>query len=109
MKEYCVDFEIAKKLKKYNFPQESLYYYFTGGQDVILEDFGSINYLICSAPSSEELLEYCPYGTTMLKYKINNIWLIENPDVPGMNLTDKKLSNALAKMWLYLNKEGNIK
>ncbi len=137
MKEYCVDLEIAKELEKNRFPQESNFYYSrNNGQEDIkgnpIYDFSSIDggkgrfdriidprlrYEYYPAPTSDEILKELPH-------EINEFWLriepVKDKYIVGYweeghederrfdYFEEKKLSNALAKMWLYLKKEGYI-
>jgi len=132
MKEHCVDLEIAKELKENKFPQESFWcYYFCNTLKGIIWNFGENNRLhakiskeICSAPASDEILIKLPneiihnnniFNLTvekyLFRYEVQYIFLT-NPLNGTMNnifFEDEKLSNALAKLWIYCKKEGYIK
>ena len=127
MKEYCVDYEIAEKLNENGFPQTTFCSYdingtFWHGCD---EEY--------SAPNSDEILKELP---VVLKnkdrdfYYHSHIERIEDENkeyyeisygyfsygewvipiiLPMKVISEEKLSNALAKMWLYLKKESHIK
>lgn len=101
MKNYCVDLEIAKELKDNGFPQNSYFWW---------------NKTRCSitAPTSDEILKELPKEIKTKRdcYRIDigydivkKVWYCGICEF----FEDKKLSNALAKMWLYLKKEGYIK
>lgn len=131
MKEYCTDLEIAKELEKNKFPYKSSFEYqvtqFTGdGEyvDIVYNGNGIITptsdctYTVYAQTSDEILKElppiFGPYQLTIAKcfiyyqvsYKDDNDGEIMNDSAL---FDDKKLSNALAKLWLYLKKEGYIK
>lgn len=146
MKEFCVDLQLAKELKKNIFPQETLFYWggiwdctaiesedtpidyeciMSRNEAQIAESDGSY-----SAPTSDEILKELPkiiipnhtrydmnirhYINQHLKkkYEISflSICLKMNEEHPDnyISFDDKFLPNALAKMWLYLKKEGYI-
>lgn len=133
MKEYCVDLELAKELKENGFFQntkfcwEEDYLDGTGQPDIILlknrNRFPEANYY--SAPTSDEILKELPseiyknygqsYGLLIAKNygEDNRDGYSVDYDNDGNSeveiFADLKLSNALAKMWLYLKKEGYIK
>lgn len=127
MREYCVDLEIAKELKENGFPQTSIYNWFWDNCNedyfVQIKALDEEDTLICSAPNSDEILRELPEEVRGFKFRIektNNIWEVNYyiwEEAPGLMeevslgrelCEDKKLSNALAKMWLYLKKEGYI-
>ena len=99
MKEYCVDLDIAKELKKNGFPQKSEFLY-----EVELD-----GKYILRARGYEIIIpheELC-----IVKDSINNIfWCGYEGKTLNDELaaTNKKLSNALAKLWLYLKQEGYL-
>ena len=74
-----------------------------------------------SAPTSDEILKELPkyikkdivYDLTIKNYPVASVILYQAygvKELPYCKLQeDEKLSNALAKMWLYLKKEGYIK
>lgn len=127
MKEYCVDLEIAKELQEKGFPQNSNYSY---GKYLKRDGYGFdlstvwesvIEPFMYSAPISDEILkelpkEYKKYGFAIhlithtykseLDYYSAGYYDYHEPYFIG---SDKKLSNALAKIWLSLKKEGYIK
>jgi len=126
MKKYCVNLELAKKLKENEFYQNTLYYLddednlinknFVITSPKIIEENNQLkkaNYY--SAPTSDELLKELPYKIKdyyLVIAKCNkgywvkywNFGEIEIKHIQGNNL-----ANCLAKMWLYLKKEGYIK
>lgn len=137
MKEYCVDLELAKELKENGFPQENsnfywqinhlfnnnLYFRFKDSlgfnyEQYLQEDSGQEIY---SAPTSDEILKELPnyiskdiiYDLTIKNYPATFIVYYKNcfeeKELIDFRFTDKKLSNALAKMYIYLKKEGYIK
>ena len=139
MKQYCVDLEIAKELKKNGFPQEICFYYSrSNGQEDIkgnpTYDFSSVHggkgifdkiydtrlrYEYCPAPTTDEILKELPHEINGFIFRIERT---ENEFIVGYfelshgddevrfgYFYDKKLCNALAKLWLYIKKEGYIK
>jgi len=131
MKEYCVDLEIAKELKENEFPQNTFFIWSKDreGDLITKKIFGNPYSEECTnAPTSDEILKELPnnikdpnfhyfYHLKIEKSPIHDeMYLISygitNQDRAWMeqyHIDDKKLSNALAKMWLYLKKEGYIK
>lgn len=134
MKEYCVDLELAKELKENGFPQETYFYwdnrwyYPPVASDPIIIDEEMTLYLSknaehvsdpYSAPTSDELLKELPrfintIGCLTITEGIEDNWAISylsNGEYThnSIQILNKKLANALAKMWLYLKKEGYIK
>jgi len=154
MKEYCVDLEIAKELKKNGFPQKSNYsyvldydneWYFGCNKESInlihkeylslVDHFDDYNKQhieeLYSAPTSDEILKELPltienegkyHFLTIFRdfytpkepkqfyciaYNDQDNRCLNAPD--NLDIEDDKLSNALAKMYLYLKKEGYIK
>ena len=127
MKDFCVDLEIAKELKKEGFPQES--------ENWWLENInsGKIEFNITQYPTGSKTY-YAPTSDEILKelpHKLNGSWLRITPVGKGYEVgywehewnkeesqndvetrkiyehyLDKKLSNALSNLWLYLKKEG---
>ena len=120
MKEYCVDLELAKELKEAEFPQKSEKWWNQTRYGYELQRQKGYCYpLNYPAPTSDELLNQLPAWTDsgqvgILKeensYRITFFINDEvNYEDGYKEFNDKKLSNALAKMWLYLKKEGYIK
>lgn len=129
MKEYCVDLEIAKELEKNNFPQTSYGWYKPDydGRDrkpVLLNVLASgtskspynnlSHYRLAYAPTSDEILKELPRNIN--NFDLNILWVSEEKtwaityDMKNNLYTyDFNLTYALAKMWLYLKKEGYIK
>ncbi len=122
MKEYCVDLEIAKKLEENKFPQKS---YFCYRKNIFCNQFplerknkyGYKILTIYSAPTSDEILKelekydlnlHITYDTFTKEYSIIDAQYGFEEDNDSCK-NNKKLSNAVAKMWLYLKKEGYIK
>jgi len=125
MKEYCVDFELAKELKKNYFPQNNPNFIFESGdfwnikewlnfqeEHGVGEELKDVKYF--SAPTSDEILEELP-----MEYNYNDLHITKDEkeycvgyydyEYPVDYTSDKKLSNALAKMWLHLKNQGEIK
>lgn len=141
MKEFCVDLEIAKELKKEGFSQKGNFFYHNINnkyQILSKEDFQMINPIIIggeyNAPTSDEILKELPKFVESEEYELNIIQrniekgtfeFEENGNnknkfeifygvfggevMKTPEFENKKLSNAVAKMWLYLKKEGYIK
>ena len=134
MKEYCVDLEIAKELKENGFPQNCHFWhgYNTCNCLNIYCYVPNVFYeKICSAPISDEILKELP---DVIKWK-KELWTEEatlkierlfdnicneiehvtyytdfsDDAVTDEFNSDRKLSNSLARLWLYLKKEGYIK
>ena len=137
MKEYCVDLEIAKKLKENGFPQTTEFYHriqkdgigeFTDFSDTNLKsDFMTI-VDVYSAPCSDELIKELPgeikdldfdyyYHLNIERSSIYNEMYFISYGITKKNRAwmkyycteDKKFTKALSKMWLLLKKEGYIK
>ena len=134
MSKYCVDLETAKELKKNGFPQKGEWGYFNiapeGHEDhIILCNHGADSMVVAFAPTSDEILEQLPlyiknrYGVDQ-KYSMRIMlypdyyqvtygfetydgWFVPYQN-PMEEICDLQLVNALAKMWLYLKKEGYI-
>jgi len=108
MEEYCVDLEIAKELKENGFPQNSHFIHSKDryGHIISTKIIGNPYSEKCiNAPTSDEILKELP--PLMYIWKCLDEYKIDYPDIEVMK--DKKLSNALAKMYIYLKKEGYIK
>ena len=128
MKEYCVDLEIAKELKKNGFPQDT-YFYHEAARSINEEEYIKIidknynklggAYFYYSAPTTAELLKGLPNFITIENYvcilSINRalggmFYVLYRGNKKISNcFKDKKLSKALARLWIYLKKEGYIK
>ena len=110
MKEYCVDLELAKELKENGFPQKSTFYWWINTQGKPHFSYGTkYDY---SAPTSDEILKELPDGIRIVKQigKNSGIFTVACPIGNQTKYFDnKKLSNCLALLWLYLKKEGYIK
>ena len=131
MKEFCADLEIAKELKEKGFPQECMFRYCCFDQsekNLVIKYINESNFglqYITDAPTSDELLKELPkvisdlnfdyyYHLKIEKSPIHDEFYfisygITNQEHAWMeqyHANDKKLSNALAKMWLYLKKEN---
>jgi len=136
MKEYCVDLEIAEELQENNFPQTFFGWYKPNydGRDrkpVLLEVLangtstssfnGLSQYRLTYAPTSDEILKELPskieeYFLDILKLQIeytvgySNMKPYEQSDFIWLTFyNNKKISVALAKLWLHCKKEGYIK
>lgn len=131
MKEYCVDLEIAKELEKNGFPQTSeMSWYKTekGKYELLLGEFSVYYDEEYATPFADEILKELPnqikipisydpsldYLCYLTNYKNKLTYTvgysnINTLELEGEYFEDKKLSNALALMWLYLKKEGYIK
>jgi hypothetical protein len=121
MEKITTSFELSKELKENGFKQDSICFFcdITHSHEkpkmslCIKTPFVSERDKI-SAPTAEELLEELPekiiYSETFkqywyLKINIHNQYGF-NVSYGNYNTQDKKLCNALAKMWLYLKKNN---
>ena len=130
MKEFCVDLELAKELKENDFPQKPGFswweYISTVSKTKNIDVFYDFPHwtvakdvdILCFAPTSDELLKELPEGISITKCLKNKSYLVSKlePNISKRinekvykGFQDEKLPNALAKMWLYLKKEGYIK
>lgn len=123
MKEYIVDLKIAKKLKGKGFPQTTYFRYEIdnlGNVEIETIEFSvhENTVEIYSAPLSDEFSKELPHeinGFHLLIAPVTNgyeigYWEYSNEDEKRFeHFFDKKQSNALAKLWFYLKKEGYIK
>jgi len=134
MKEYCVDLEIAKELKENGFLQDTYFcweedYLDGAGQPAIIlskdkNRFPKNEADYYLAPTIDEILKELPFdmcegvGLNIWRTSDNgeyNVSYIDwdqddhNYDIDNIRKNDKKLANALAKLWLHFKKEGNIK
>jgi len=130
MKDYVVDLEIAKELKENGFQQESEFYWQDvrwknkygkfGGLELRNSNKGVNTAHVYSAPTSDKILKELPVSISIDNktycLEIHKIYIDEDCIHQGyiVRYEDKifdngKLSNALAKMWLYLKKGGYIK
>jgi len=114
MKEYCVDLELAKELKEAGFPQKSVWSYFNeDSEDLAI--VGTELDIAISAPCSDELLKELPIEVNGFIFRIERtntdyvLGYFEYDEIRFGYFHNIKLSNALARMWLYLKKEGYIK
>ena len=139
MKEYCVNLELAKELKENGYPQNSYNRYqvdILGEVEIETLEFSDHDHVkeCYSAPTSDEILKELPnfiihnntnYYLNIFRdtytgirpeitenyYEVSYITLhflcLDAPN--NYCVEEDKLSNALAKMWLYLKKEGHIK
>ena len=111
MEEYCVDLEIAKEMKKNGFSQKTcfVYEYDSGNNHNIIMDIDQQYSLFdtVSAPTSDEIIKELP--KTMMIWHENDCYAISATTISVHQERNKKLSNILGKMWLYLKKEGHIK
>lgn len=135
MKHQQVSLELSKQLKEAGYKQEGLFWWVghkwtkkLGGKlyyeihyqdDIECQDHGQG---LAVAPTVAELGERLPqyiknrgYMLTIVKDD-NNKWWIGYPNHKGIGVSDikwkfeeVKLADALAKMWLYLKKEGLLK
>ncbi len=129
MKKFCVDLEIAKELKEAGFLQDTIYVWYRCYSDGklkwfhgIFDENDKVNKQI-SAPCSDEILKELPfeingYVLEIIRYENGTI----EADYIRYGLIDEitdyliqskelfyKAPNALARLWLYLKKEGYIK
>ena len=121
MKEYCVDLEIAKELKENGFPQKTEYYWnlYQGKFQLLNPSYAEDEWMFkevdYSAPTTDEILKELPAKLNKKELQLIKgskdsfmvIYEYGTENLPGQ--LDKKPCNALAKMWLYLKKEGYIK
>ena len=127
LQDICVSLELAKELKEVGYPQESLFYW---EQCVDVElacykvahitrgvDLGEDDEIICSAPTVTELLDELPRSRDT--YEVvkprqadheSSEWRCFYKDELRLDRTqtDTKLVNALAKMYIYLKKNGLV-
>lgn len=123
MHNYAVDLEIAKELNENGFFQETEYYFVNNHFEHKTNAQFANNYdRKYSAPTSDEILKelpsriisksnQCLYFLTIYK-SYNTFHVAYYNEARSESLTlfnQKQLSNGLAKMWLYLKKEGYIK
>lgn len=124
MKEYCVDLELAKELKENGFPQTSYQHYKNG--ELLFGQIGCVRPrdIVYSAPTSDEILKELPlvfrYNKTEICLEIYSTneprffvtyWDCPKPGESEQFLKeveDKKLSNALAKCWIWLKQGGYL-
>ena len=134
LEDIVISLELAKKLKKAGFKQEGLFWWIEKGcpirtskkeysqrtgfvydDNYFVKHDGCILEAICSAPTTEEILKGLPKHFSRQYLGIapslnNNAYGVYYMD-SSQNITiiheDKKLTNALAKMWIYL-KENNL-
>ncbi len=119
MKEYCVDLEIAKKLKINGFPQDTFFWYNKEGYFKSRFTNNLFRKGSFSAPTSDEILKELPHEINGFIFRIERtktefvtgyFELSHGDDEVRFGyFYNKNLSNALAKHWLYLKKEGYIK
>ncbi len=130
MKEFCVDLKIAKELKINGYPQNTNFYheiytYNDGSKENGFVDYNkflgwenSDDHTFFSAPISDEILKelpkeieykFCYFLEILCLTSSYNIFYQSNGGEELKEFDDKNLANALAKMWLYLKKEGYIK
>lgn len=121
MKDYVVDLKIAKELKENGFPQNNAYRYEIDIKEVacLCQDFvpinDHVNYVV-SAPCSDELLKELPkrianYYQNLCIVKGNQTYWCGYEDETlerELAASAKKLSNALAKLFIRLKKEGYL-
>jgi len=129
MREYVVDKEIAKELKENGFPQNTNYFHAkwstacvkSGQWDLFtapLDNKCIQTNTDYSAPISYEILKELKKFRVMIisnfndsgKYQIScDKGNLQEPNSISLRIYDKKTSNALAKLWINLKKEGHIK
>lgn len=113
MKEHCIDLELAKELDEKGFPKTIYCWYRCYANNKLkwfcglYDEDDKVNKQLF-APNSDELLKELPKWTGVEKAPLG--WFVSNDiELPGENFIDKKLSNALAHLWLDLKKAGHIK
>ena len=127
LQDICVSLELAKQLKEAGFPQESLFYWVypgtwwgDGDEPLLFERghfFRSSTFVVgkdCGipAPTVAELGEALPAyldnnNTPTLTLDKGDGWDCCYKDRKQHHLVGaEKMSDVLAKMWLYLKKEG---
>lgn len=119
---YCVDLELAIKLKENDFKDESCHFLSHNDGSALHSSESDFCTGELARPTSDELLEQLP---SSLIFKNTNIYLnisklkdkysVEYHDskYPEIEIVfwmeDEKLSNALAKMWLFLKSKDFLK
>jgi hypothetical protein len=131
IQEITTDLEISKELEENGFPQDGLFWWIKFAEGYKVKDEAKVD-TYCryydtddttfySAPTAEELLKELPKNVKWKTLFINNqdLYFLFYADIgrndENRNVTlykekeiqsDKKLCNALAKMWLYLKKNN---
>jgi len=119
MREYCVDLEIAQELKKNGFPQETCFAHVQHGRDWQFEKRHKYNHYCgdFACPTSDEILKELKDFPIMIISNWNDLGEFQvtsdrgnlsEPNSFSLESYDKKLSNALAKLWNQLKKEGYL-
>ena len=133
MKDFCVDFELAKELKENGFPQKTEFKWCEDKNNypeqwIVYDtvEMGCSKDIVCSAPISEEIFnklpKYIEYNNGVYDKNVAILHIILQRTVDNKSeyaiyyqddydliIFDKKLPNALAKIYIYLKKEGYIK
>ena len=115
MNKYCLDIELAKELYKRGIVKDACNWWAEDTELIvvstrdIVEDCSN---LICPAPISDELMELLPeeglcYFSIM--YSGSSCSVAYDHQTRCVNFVDTKLSNALAKMILWLDDNGYLK
>lgn len=109
LEDICVSLELAKQLKDEGYPQESAFEYFLGSDgkgylsESVPERLGDEPAMF-SAPTAAEIIEKIS-SLEILKRKTDYVVGLPR-ETNKMGFRDSSLVNSLAKMWLYLKKEG---
>lgn len=114
----CVSLELAKRLKKLNVPQNSIFWWNEGDgiEDRIeyipeMKDFSTKE--LVSAFTSSELGEMLPWDIVIAR-NINKEWLItfqadRLPENKSITFISENLTDAVAKMLIHLIEQEIIK
>jgi len=114
LKDQIVELELSKQLKKADYPQDGLWWWinYQGVIRILHPDFVGIK--ICVAPTLAELIDKLPEWIKndcyFLSIDKNSIEYRHHADSEKCwcACDGKFLQDALARMWLYLKKEGLI-
>lgn len=124
MKQHVVSLELAKQLKEAGYPNNTLWYWAVemyNGYETDRWSLAPTEHLLeehvkCPAPLTDEILAQLPHNIKIVRlhdatnqaHKVGwfSVWLSKHPNSPVEK--NKSLPDALAKMWLYLKKDGKI-
>jgi len=128
LKDIVTELELSKQMKEKGFPQKGLFsWYFTrianyqlwktidNKSDWTDEDHEWLTFanIFCLAPTAEEILKELPksiYGESPIRISnFDDGYGVEYINTAEFFFHDKKLCNALGKMYNYLKAKGSIK